>query len=116
MENEKTRKQIIKEWLGALYVPTASKSRYDALIDWLRNYANIRSINSNDSYKSRYLVLSIETKGNAPWTAFREWRILSVDFGEIKGNYAMAYIRDEKSENGEPKRINISSPQYSIII
>ena len=115
MENEKTRKQIIKEWLGALYVPTASKSRYDALIDWMR-YMNIRSINSNDSYKSRYMVLSVETKGNAPWIAFREWRILYVDFGEIKGNYAMAYIRDEKSENGEPKRINISSPQYSIII
>ena len=113
---DKTRQETIKEWLAGLYVPAAYRERYDALLKFLRVGGVLRSINRNDAGKSRYSVLEIETHGNAPWVSFYDWYIRFVDFGEIGSSFALAYVRDESSENGIPKRIAINGPRYSVIM
>ena len=114
--DELTRKQRVLAYVRSLYVPVGKRKSYDELVSWLEYYGNIASITKNDAYKTRYLILVIETKGHAPRASFSSWCIYRGDIFEVTDRSADVYLITGNDEKGVAKRISILTCQYSIVL
>lgn len=109
-----TIKERLLNYLAKIYVPIGKRSQVENLKGFIDN-VNMRMPNKNDSHKSHYIVLTIETKGKGNRETFSDYSIKNVDFDSIGEKYAMAYVYDDYGQ-GKPIRMNITSIKNILII
>lgn len=109
-----TIKERLLNYLDNIYIPIGKREKVEELKKFIEPLT-LRMPNSNDSHKSRYIVLLIETKGKGERETFAGYSVMYVDFDSIGEKYAIAYIYDDGG-NGYVKRMYIKSIKNILII
>ena len=113
-EQMASKLENVQSFINSIYWPKNKRESIGRLLTFLQEI-NIRSINKNDSRKTRLRCLAITTKGKGSYESFDSWSVKYIDLNHVSDIFAEVYIYDEDGR-GYPSKVRTDNPKISIII